>query len=70
MRAGSKKLLFDIARAARAIAEFNPSGSLADYSANPMRRAATERVDDEIVWRVAKEKLPRLLCQVEMLLAE
>jgi len=44
MRTESKKLLFDIARACRSIQEFNVGGSLVEYSANAMRRAATERM--------------------------
>jgi uncharacterized protein with HEPN domain len=44
MRTDSKKLLFDIARACRSIQEFNAGGSLAEYSADAMRRAATERM--------------------------
>lgn len=44
MRTESKKLLFDIVQAGRAIQQFNPGGAVADYSANPMRRAATERM--------------------------
>ena len=39
-----KKLLFDIAEACRAIQQFNPGGSLGEYSADRMRRAATERM--------------------------
>lgn len=44
MRTESKKLLFDIARACRSIQEFNAGGSLVEYSADAMRRAATERM--------------------------
>ena len=40
----SSQLLFDIAQACRAIQEFNAQGSLADYAADSMRRAATERM--------------------------
>ena len=46
MRTGSKKLLFDIARVRRSIQEFNAGGSLVEYSAYAMRRAATERMLD------------------------
>ena len=44
MRTESKKLLFDIATACRAIQGFNAGRSLGDYSADEMRRAATERM--------------------------
>ena len=44
MRTASKKLLFDMAEACRAIQEFNSTGGLIEYSADPMRRAATERM--------------------------
>ena len=43
MKTEAKKLLLDIVEACQAIQQFNPGGSLADYSANAMRRAATER---------------------------
>lgn len=43
MRAESKKLLFDIAEACRAIVDFNSPGGLTEYSADAMRSAATER---------------------------
>ena len=42
MRTESKKLLFDIAKAC-AIQEFNSIGGVTEYSADDMRRAATER---------------------------
>lgn len=112
MRTESKKLLFDIARACRAIQEFNTGGSVVEYSADAMRRAATERmfeiigeaigklrerdsatchriseahaiaafrnrvihgydlVDDEVVWNIIQEKVPRLLEEVDGLLRE
>ena len=44
MRTESKKLLFDIARACRSIQQFNASGGREEYSADAMRRAATERM--------------------------
>lgn len=44
MRTESKKLLFDILQACREIEGFNAGITLADYSANTMRRAATERM--------------------------
>lgn len=44
MRTESKKLLFDVVDACRAIEEFNPGGTLADHSGDRMRRAATERM--------------------------
>lgn len=112
MRTESKKLLFDIATACRAIQGFNAGGSVGDYSADEMRRAATERmfeiigeammrlrekdpatcnrigeayaivgfrnrlihgydlVDDEVVWNIIRDKVPRLLHEVDALLQE
>ena len=44
MRAQSKKLLFDILQACREVEGFNEGITLADYSVDTMRRAATERM--------------------------
>lgn len=56
MRTESKKLLFDIARACRSIQEFNAGGSLVEYSADAMRRAATERMFEIIGEAVEAER--------------
>ncbi len=110
MRAQSKKLLFDIRQACREVEGFNEGVTLVEYSANTMRRAATERmfeimgealtrlrdtdeatfqlisgapaivgfrnrlihgydaVDDEIVWKIIRDKAPILLREVQTLL--
>lgn len=44
MRTESKKLLFDIAEACRSIVAYNSTGDREAYSADGMRRAATERM--------------------------
>jgi uncharacterized protein with HEPN domain len=64
MKLEVKKLLFDIHQAIELIVQFTAGKQLSDYSSNDMLRSAVER-QDEIVWDIIENKLPRLIQDIE-----